>query len=123
MRKQSCIDFNQILNSKQAVLILIRIFVATGYLTHSKENESVLLPVNMTELLNMSVLGSYAQRLRVLFLIAASNFIFPVIFVVIELIFVTRKLSNMALAAINISGTNIEIIGILFATSKSYSIT
>ncbi|THU90786.1 hypothetical protein K435DRAFT_801736 [Dendrothele bispora CBS 962.96] len=60
--------------------------------------------------------SGYVQRLRALFVIAVSNFVFPVIFVVIELILVTRKLSYFALAAINISGTNIEIIGILFAT-------
>ncbi|THU90137.1 hypothetical protein K435DRAFT_864609 [Dendrothele bispora CBS 962.96] len=60
--------------------------------------------------------SGYVQRLRVLFLIAVSNFVFPVIFVAIELILVTRNLGYFALGAINISRTNIEIIGILFAT-------
>ncbi|KAF5360088.1 hypothetical protein D9758_007558 [Tetrapyrgos nigripes] len=58
----------------------------------------------------------YARRLRALFLIAASSFVFPVIFVIIELVFMTRKLSETTLASINISGTNVEIIGVLFAT-------
>ncbi|THV05586.1 hypothetical protein K435DRAFT_790099 [Dendrothele bispora CBS 962.96] len=65
--------------------------------------------------------SGYVQRLRMLFVIAASNFVFPVIFVVIELILVTRDLGYIALAAINVSGINIEIIGILFATISTNS--
>ncbi|THU90790.1 hypothetical protein K435DRAFT_727853 [Dendrothele bispora CBS 962.96] len=61
--------------------------------------------------------SSYLQLLRTLFLIAISNFVFPVIFAILQIIFISLKLSYESLASINISGTNIEIIGVLFATS------
>ncbi|KAF5360021.1 hypothetical protein D9758_007565 [Tetrapyrgos nigripes] len=59
---------------------------------------------------------SLLRRLRTLFLIAISNFVFPVIFVIIQLILMTRALSYLAVGCLNISGVNIEVIGVLFAT-------
>ncbi|KAK7439034.1 hypothetical protein VKT23_017740 [Stygiomarasmius scandens] len=59
--------------------------------------------------------SSYGKRLRTLLLITVSNFVLPVVFVIVEL-GVVNSTSAMALAGINVSATNIEVIGVLFAT-------
>ncbi|KAF5341511.1 hypothetical protein D9758_012581 [Tetrapyrgos nigripes] len=67
--------------------------------------------------LGQSPIESYSERFRTLFLIAASNFVFPVIFVILELIFMVTPMPNsIPLAAIGVSATNVEVIGVLFAT-------
>ncbi|KAF5342930.1 hypothetical protein D9758_014951 [Tetrapyrgos nigripes] len=68
--------------------------------------------------MGQSLLDSFSKRIRTLFLIAASNFVLPVIFVILELILMSTPLTNgyIVLAAINISATNVEILGVIFAT-------
>ncbi|THU85247.1 hypothetical protein K435DRAFT_869486 [Dendrothele bispora CBS 962.96] len=60
--------------------------------------------------------SSYRQRLRTLLLISISNFVFPVIFVIIQLNLMEYSTNFNLLAGINISATNVEVIGVLFAT-------
>ncbi|THU85248.1 hypothetical protein K435DRAFT_764389 [Dendrothele bispora CBS 962.96] len=59
---------------------------------------------------------SYAKRLRTLFLITVSNFVFPVVFVIIELALMNKAANPRLLAGISVSATNVEAIGVLFAT-------
>ncbi|KAK7439035.1 hypothetical protein VKT23_017741 [Stygiomarasmius scandens] len=59
---------------------------------------------------------SYANRLRILFLIAMSNFVFPIIFVILELSLINKTSNEKLLAGVNISATNVEVVGVLFAT-------
>ncbi|THU90785.1 hypothetical protein K435DRAFT_841293 [Dendrothele bispora CBS 962.96] len=58
----------------------------------------------------------YIKRLHTLFILAISNFVFPVIFVIVQLIFISRDISYLPIACLNVSGVNIEVIGVLFAT-------
>ncbi|KAK7439020.1 hypothetical protein VKT23_017726 [Stygiomarasmius scandens] len=60
--------------------------------------------------------ASYAKRLRTLLLITVSNFVFPVIFAILELGLMNGATKEIALAGINISATNVEVVGVLFAT-------
>jgi len=59
--------------------------------------------------------ASYGKCLRTLLLIAISNFILPVIFVIVELSMFNIT-SDVTFAGITISATNAEVIGVLFAT-------
>ncbi|THU90792.1 hypothetical protein K435DRAFT_841297 [Dendrothele bispora CBS 962.96] len=58
----------------------------------------------------------YIKRLHTLFILATSNFVFPAIYVIMQLIFISRDITYLAVACLNVSGVNIEVIGVLFAT-------
>ncbi|KAF5360022.1 hypothetical protein D9758_007566 [Tetrapyrgos nigripes] len=60
--------------------------------------------------------SSYIQCLRTLLLIAISNFVIPVIFAIVQIFLMMNQSDMITLASVNISGTNIEIVGVLFAT-------
>ncbi|KAK7439016.1 hypothetical protein VKT23_017722 [Stygiomarasmius scandens] len=56
-----------------------------------------------------------AKRLRTLLLITISNFILPVIFVIVSLSMFNIT-GDMTFAGITVSATSVEVIGVLFAT-------
>ncbi|KZT29552.1 hypothetical protein NEOLEDRAFT_1128332 [Neolentinus lepideus HHB14362 ss-1] len=60
--------------------------------------------------------GSFARKLKTLFYIAVSNFVIPVIFSLIQIIFVYRSGNFEAINAIILVNTSVAVIGVVFAT-------
>ncbi|PFH53687.1 hypothetical protein AMATHDRAFT_924 [Amanita thiersii Skay4041] len=60
--------------------------------------------------------ASFTERLRVLFSIALGNFIFPMLFSVVQLIVVFREVHVSIINVIVLVNTSIAVIGVVFAT-------
>ena len=61
-------------------------------------------------------LGSYTSRLKGLFWIAVSNFVFPVILSIVQLVFIFRDPDFLKGTYIYVTNSFVEIIGVLLAT-------
>ena len=59
---------------------------------------------------------TYAERIKALFWIAAFNFVFPVIFNIVQLVFIFRDPDFMHGTYVLYCNTYLEIIGVLLAT-------
>ena len=78
----------------------------------------VRLPGRYKDLLSPAhqSIGSYGARLRTLFWIALSNFVFPVIFDVAQLILVFRDRNYFEGSSVVIVNSYVSILGVLFST-------
>ena len=61
-------------------------------------------------------LGSYTSKLKGLFWIAVSNFVFPVILSLFQLVFIFRNSDFFKFSYIYVTNAFVEIIGVLLAT-------
>ncbi|THU78315.1 hypothetical protein K435DRAFT_700287 [Dendrothele bispora CBS 962.96] len=79
-------------------------------------NSEVYCYVSYTSRHYERIIASFPQRLRTLFWIGVSNFVFPSMFAIAQLVTFTKSTSFTTYLMINVSDIGVEITGVLFAT-------